>query len=136
VFLLGLLIALSLAGHLLLQATGPALERLLGGDPRALPAAATDALPAYLAHLHETVRMYPRALLALVSAALGTWGLFGWAVNVNEFSLNAFYRNRLVRCYLGASIPNPPPTSTCRTTWCWRTWWRCSASMARGRCIR
>ena len=29
--------------------------------------------------------------------------LFAWRVDINEFSLNAFYRHRLVRCYLGAS---------------------------------
>ena len=48
-----------------------------------------------------------------VTAGLAVWLLFGWAVNVNEFSLNAFYRNRLVRCYLGASNAwrNPEPTT-------------------------
>ncbi len=35
---------------------------------------------------------------------LAMFGLtIGWFVNVNRFSLQAFYRNRLVRCYLGAS---------------------------------
>ena len=29
--------------------------------------------------------------------------LFGWRVDINEFSLHAFYRDRLARCYLGAS---------------------------------
>ncbi len=29
--------------------------------------------------------------------------LFSWRVDINEFSLNMFYRSRLVRCYLGAS---------------------------------
>ena len=54
-----------------------------------------------------------RALALLVLGALGTWLLLGWAVDVNEFSLNAFYRNRLVRCYLGASNDqrNPEPTT-------------------------
>jgi hypothetical protein len=37
--------------------------------------------------------------------------LFAWRVDINEFSLHAFYRNRLTRCYLGASNssrrPNP-----------------------------
>ncbi len=35
--------------------------------------------------------------------------LFSWTVDVNEFSLHHFYRNRLVRCYLGASIRNRKP---------------------------
>jgi glycerophosphoryl diester phosphodiesterase len=37
-------------------------------------------------------------------AALTTVGLlFSWRVDVNDFSLHHFYKNRLVRCYLGAS---------------------------------
>ncbi|MGY1410722.1 MULTISPECIES: hypothetical protein [unclassified Luteimonas] len=113
VFVLGLLVALSLAGHVLLQAAGPALERLAGGNP-VLPAPADGTgLAAYLRALDATVTAYPRALALLVAAALAVWLLFGWAVNVNEFSLNAFYRNRLVRCYLGASNEhrNPEPTT-------------------------
>lgn len=113
VFLLGLLIALSLAGHLLLQHVGPALERLAGGGAAVLPPLTGDGLPDYLLALHGAVTALPRALLLLVLAALAVWALFGWAVNVNEFSLNAFYRNRLVRCYLGASNAqrNPEPNT-------------------------
>jgi hypothetical protein len=32
-----------------------------------------------------------------------------WRVDVNDFSLHHFYRNRLVRCYLGASNPERTP---------------------------
>lgn len=39
------------------------------------------------------------ALLLLVGVAL----LFGWRVDINRFSLHNMYKNRLVRCYLGAS---------------------------------
>lgn len=35
--------------------------------------------------------------------------LFAWRVDINEFSMHAFYRNRLVRCYLGASTPDRRP---------------------------
>ena len=113
VFLLGLLIGLALAGHLLLQAFGPGLQRLAGGTVPPLQAIAGTGLPDYLAHLDALVAAYPRALWLLVACALAVWLLFGWAVNVNEFSLNAFYRNRLVRCYLGASNErrNPEPTT-------------------------
>jgi hypothetical protein len=31
--------------------------------------------------------------------------LFGWRVDINEFSMLSFYRNRLSRCYLGATVP-------------------------------
>jgi hypothetical protein len=46
---------------------------------------------------------------AVVSALLAA--LFGWRLDINDFSMQSFYRNRLSRCYLGASIwqrkPNP-----------------------------
>ena len=42
-------------------------------------------------------------------AILAICFLFAWRVDINEFSLHAFYRNRLTRCYLGASnIPRHP----------------------------
>lgn len=48
-------------------------------------------------------------LLAFI--ILGFWTLLAsWFVNVNKFSLHGFYRNRLIRAYLGASnlarVPN------------------------------
>ena len=42
---------------------------------------------------------------ALGITALLTWFL-AWRVDINEFSLHHFYKNRLVRCYLGASSPD------------------------------
>jgi hypothetical protein len=51
------------------------------------------------------------AALTLVAALLVMSWVAGHLVNVNRFSLNGFYRNRLVRAYLGASNtkrrPNP-----------------------------
>ena len=46
-------------------------------------------------------------LLFLLYALL--LALFGWRVDVNEFSLNPFYRDRLSRCYIGASNGNRVP---------------------------
>lgn len=43
------------------------------------------------------------SLLTLWLALLGTGLFMGWFVNVNKFSLHGFYRNRLIRAYLGAS---------------------------------
>lgn len=53
------------------------------------------------------------------AGTLAGWGvvllaatcLLSWRVDINEFSMHHFYRNRLVRCYLGASNPerNPQP---------------------------
>ena len=37
--------------------------------------------------------------------------IFSWRIDVNDFSMNTFYRDRLARCYAGASNPrrNPNP---------------------------
>lgn len=43
-------------------------------------------------------------ILALATAALlAVLLLLAWRLDINEFSMNPLYRNRLVRCYLGAS---------------------------------
>lgn len=41
-------------------------------------------------------------VISLIVIALITL-LFGWRVDINKFSLHNMYKNRLVRCYLGAS---------------------------------
>ncbi len=51
----------------------------------------------------------PLALLICYLVPLTICWLFAWRVDINEFSLHAFYRNRLARCYLGASnLPRHP----------------------------
>lgn len=35
--------------------------------------------------------------------------IFGWRIDVNEFSLHSFYRDRIARCYAGASNPDRRP---------------------------
>ena len=44
-------------------------------------------------------------LLALIAGLGGLSWLLAWRVGVNEFSLHHFYKNRLLRAYLGASRP-------------------------------
>jgi hypothetical protein len=44
-----------------------------------------------------------RLLLFYFSASVLLAVFFGWRADINEFSLNAMYANRLARCYLGAS---------------------------------
>jgi len=41
----------------------------------------------------------PLAFVSLLGAAIG----LSWRVDINEFSIHYLYRNRLIRCYLGAS---------------------------------
>ncbi len=48
---------------------------------------------------------------------LALFALFGWRVDINLFSFHNFYRNRLTRCYLGASrqcAPEDRATADCR----------------------
>ena len=48
----------------------------------------------------------PAPWLAILGVIFFVAGLLlSWRVDVNDFSLHHFYRNRLVRCYLGASNP-------------------------------
>jgi hypothetical protein len=43
------------------------------------------------------------------------FGLLSWRVDINLFSLNGFYRNRLTRCYLGATrVGQTMPTKVVR----------------------
>jgi hypothetical protein len=53
---------------------------------------------------YRVFALFPAALFLLAAGA-------GWIVNVNRFSLHGFYRNRLVRAYLGASnsVRKPDP---------------------------
>ncbi len=50
----------------------------------------------------------PTRLWILLAAALAAALLFSWRVDVNEFSMHLLYRNRLARCYLGASTKRRP----------------------------
>jgi hypothetical protein len=50
-------------------------------------------------------RWWVSALWHLFAICLAVTLLLSWRVDINDFSLNHFYKNRLVRCYLGASNP-------------------------------
>lgn len=45
----------------------------------------------------------PGHLFLLWFTLIGIGASMGWCINVNKFSLHGFYRNRLIRAYLGAS---------------------------------
>jgi len=49
----------------------------------------------------------PAWMLLLISVFVA--GLLGWRVDINRFSLHDMYKNRLIRCYLGASNPQRAP---------------------------
>lgn len=84
VYILGLLILLSWSAKLLTETT------------------------ARLAHL-AGYECYGSILLMLAAATF-LFLVFGWRVDVNDFSLNSFYRNRLTRCYLGATNATRSPS--------------------------
>jgi Patatin-like phospholipase len=72
------------------------------------PVKMNQVLNAHFAALDEQTRVSSKlgvvgeqeaALLGLLLIVL----LFGWRVDINKFSLHNMYKNRLIRCYLGAS---------------------------------
>jgi hypothetical protein len=55
---------------------------------------------------HQTLYLCGLFAVLLISAML-----LSWRVNINEFSMHNYYRNRLVRCYIGASDRNRRPNA-------------------------
>jgi hypothetical protein len=98
VFIAGLLVLLACGLHVLLAASagqqhGWGLE---GGS--AYPAAAGAESSGW-------------PLWCLLGAMTAVAAFLSWRVDVNVFSFHMFYRNRLIRCYLGASNPTRSPRS-------------------------
>jgi hypothetical protein len=60
---------------------------------------------------HYVVGESPLMMFLCVVGFLSAAFLLSWRISVNDFSMHALYRNRLVRCYLGASNKkrNPQP---------------------------
>ncbi len=50
------------------------------------------------------------SILICLAACTLVFLIFGWRVDINEFSLNSFYRNRLTRCYLAATNSRRSPS--------------------------
>lgn len=90
------------------------VEWLVGFLNQSGYAAAAVAWCLSAAHLNRywTPRIGWIEVLIICAVILGflAW-LFGRRVDINEFSMLSFYRNRLTRCYMGASLvsrrPNP-----------------------------
>ncbi len=98
VFMLGLLVAVA-AG---LYALSFALGMIAEGAP-CTPQTLFDrcALADYLYQLSKAAA--PAAALGGIVALTVLAGVLSWLVDINLFSFHSFYRNRLVRCFLGAS---------------------------------
>ena len=68
-----------------------------------------DALTILLKALDARLGHYWLALLIGGIVNLVVMGMFAWRVDINEFSMISFYRNRLTRRYLGATLNNRQP---------------------------
>ncbi|MBI4755893.1 MAG: hypothetical protein HY778_10895 [Betaproteobacteria bacterium] len=108
-FMLGLLVALAWGLH----------AALLALDGRGLPTLSPEAAwtDAVRAHLMAASQVPDAAGVMALMLAVGAMLLLGWRVDINLFSLFGFYRDRLVRCYLGAShaleqVPRRPDAFT------------------------
>ena len=110
-FLAGFLLFVSLGTHLLLRAVSNPVDCMVP---------VTRNIPHWLLWLEPVRREYwcflyytNETLLAAGIALLAACGLIiailPLRLNINEFSMHHFYKNRLVRCYLGASHENRKP---------------------------
>jgi len=84
----------------------------LSGSASTSPGAAGGGAPAYVqAHFALLNGVTSGWLIPVFVLVLFICVLLSYRVDLNEFSMNLMYRNRLVRCYLGASHeerkPNP-----------------------------
>ncbi len=91
IFIIGLLIIISTALHLIFV-SNTAIEE-------------TEFSANYLRHTHWYVlsELKIEVISLVFVMCLISVLLLGYRVDINEFSLNAFYRSRLIRCYLGAT---------------------------------
>jgi hypothetical protein len=95
VFVVGLLLALSFGLHRLILYLGT-------GDCKSSLLSLRELGDSYWTFTKAGCYQQPLGLL--VAAAFLSFALAS-RVDVNEFSMHHFYKNRLVRCYLGASRP-------------------------------
>jgi hypothetical protein len=86
-------------------ATPPFQARPVPPAPRACLAVAEDQSPSYKTYweLVNFTNIHWEWTLADVLLAAIAVLLLAWKVDINEFSMHHFYRNRLIRCYMGAS---------------------------------
>ncbi len=91
VFIVGLLLIISTVLHLIIVSNSAIDEVILSAN--------------YFryAHWYILYNVNIEVILVVYAMCLGGVLLLAFRVDINEFSLNAFYRSRLVRCYLGAT---------------------------------
>ena len=97
VFIIGLTILLASVLHALLASPG-------GLCDTCVPIAAAGSF-GQLVHssVFNLVRVDVCDVWRVAAGCAAVFGLLSWRVDINLFSLHGFYRNRLTRCYLGAT---------------------------------
>jgi hypothetical protein len=108
IFLLGLLMAISAA----VQISVPLLKIHKNDAAHFLLHNADHYLIFVGFHLQRAGGYSPEKIFAAMVLAVLLWIFFGYFIDLNKFSMNSFYRNRLVRCYLGASNKRRAPEPT------------------------
>jgi hypothetical protein len=100
--IVSLLLALSFAASIAVDKTAEVVR------VQTCAGAAVSSLPCRLDHLtagipppKEFIAADTLCLLSMLIVSV----LLGWRIDVNEFSMHTFYKNRLSRCYLGATVP-------------------------------
>jgi len=107
-FILGLLVGLSLlAGKVSLALTpwDPTIVEDYKGcriDPNA------NTSPPSIFSVPSDCRFDPKVPLACILFFVAAV-LLSWRVDINQFSVHKLYRNRLIRCYLGATVTDRAP---------------------------
>ena len=103
VFVAGLLIAIATGLQLLLPCLDPHAAGCAAQHSFFANWSSLEEIPVMLQHF-QIMNGIPLAPVAWSFSVLaGVAILLAWRVDINEFSMHHFYRNRLVRCYLGAS---------------------------------
>jgi hypothetical protein len=103
VFVAGLIVLLSLGGHwLALHLPGAASQPATGLSVATHSAPANSAADNYW---QEVENLSAWKLLVGMAGLLAAAFLLACRVDINTFSMNLLYRNRVVRCYLGAARP-------------------------------
>lgn len=91
-----------------LKSSGGRVDYRISAPEAKAPPAFSQQLCAHISRVHEALKperfafglpLPLAALLALLVIVL----VFGLRVDINKFSLHNMYKNRLIRCYLGAS---------------------------------
>jgi hypothetical protein len=103
VFMVGLVVGIATGAHELLLWAQPPLHSLACGPPTSWVCRSVGELSASKDYFHRLESISPAVELGffVILGFIAYW--MSRAVDINEFSMHHFYRNRLIRAYLGAS---------------------------------